>query len=284
MLRFASDEASGAVWLGAKFVARLRQLCPIMRLETLQCSAQEMLSIYGKLSWASAALGINPARSTNALFLLKTMRRMCSKLNRGLLKYDDFVTLSRAATAGMHFLFNAVKGNEPAVVNRVHESWSSPQSRESFDHILVTDATPVSYGVVLLTPGQLPTACGGKFESEIGDINLAEISATLFAVDLFAERIKGKRILVRVGNTSALSALRGGAKAEQLVAISEEIRMRLPGTYVRTEFVASRDNIADMPSRCFNGAEISNVPAWATSRRGSSYITNAGVVGQRRAR
>jgi hypothetical protein len=66
---------------------------------------------------------------------------------------------------------------------------------------------------VLLIPGLPPTAIGGVWRSRPASINLAEAAAVWQILLAFRDRLQGRRVLVRVDNTSALAHLQGAPRA-----------------------------------------------------------------------
>jgi hypothetical protein len=261
------DFKDKTTWLGNKAMARLRDIrhiCVPHGSNPHNWTAHQLQSVYGRLAWCAAALGADPAADVPTLFLLKTVRRLCSKLNRHLLSPTSIIQLPLSAQLGLTNLFTLVSANTPSPVTGLHPSWSH-ESTAPFEVVLTTDATPTSFGMVLSAPGDLPTAYGGRFDEEL-PIETAETAAVYIACEKFADRLSGRRVLIQIDNTSALAAFRGSAKAEHLRFLAAKARELLPGdTQVTLQYVPSALNIADGPSRVF--AARCAVPQ-GTMRRG----------------
>ena len=129
--------------------------------------------------------------------------------------------------------------------------------------VLITDSTLDGFGAVLLREGHEPLAFGSRWPERRSDVNDAETHAIVLGLRRFEREIldlknacAGKdrlRLLILVDNTSALHrVIRAGRgvylRADGYAPAVWDI-INAWGIRVRTEYVMSRDNVADAPSR-----------------------------------
>jgi hypothetical protein len=167
----------------------------------------------------------------------------------------------------MAHLLRCVADNVPQRVDEHPPDFST--GHEDVDAILYTDATPEGYGGVLLIPGQPPTAIGGVWRTRPASINLAEAAAVWQILLAFRDRLQGRRVLVRVDNTSALAHLQGVSRAwrsaQELRYVADSVKAL--ALDLRLEYVQSQDNEADGPSRFFKAPGIPHVRRGDVVRR-----------------
>lgn len=210
----------------------------------------------GKLLYAGAVLGVDWSRY---LFLIKQYRRILSHCGKFPKLWTSDIRLWTPARKEFAELLAVVHANVPVTV---HPGIAA--SPEAPHAIIASDATPNTFGGLLLVPGHLPVAFGGYFPRTL-DINLAESAAahcmlSRFAEDIAALRIEPDasgdsrpRVLILVDNTTARQrvriAIRGGGISEDGIAYGIRSIAEQHGLALSVRYIASALNPADAVSR-----------------------------------
>lgn len=206
-------------------------------------TCEDLERVMGKVLYAGAVLGVN---WRNFLFLLKQYRRILALCGKKSTSWTEECRLWPVAREQLNKLVEIIRQNTPVKVT------PSVELRDGVPHaILACDATPWSFGGMLLKPGHLPVAFGGVFGSEI-NINVAEATAALCLVDRFHEELRGLNVLVLIDNTTAIAYINRGIRerldphgigiAIRSIATQNDFRLRL-------QYIKSEDNPADSVSR-----------------------------------
>lgn len=215
--------------------------------EAMQVS--ELETACARLMYASAIVGVGLARQ---YFPLKFMRRILSKLNRGLLSRCDSVNLPASVMSQYKSWLQEVRLSKPRTP-------LTTTGRKSFT--MWVDASRSGWGAVLIDDStQQVRIVAGKWteEEQKLHINVLEAKAIAYGLDRF-EGIDNAAIAPRIDNTSVVATVgKGHSKSEdlnrQLIHIAELTKKRniflQKPTYVR-----SKDNLADEWSRYFNWRE-----------------------------
>lgn len=126
----------------------------------------------------------------------------------------------------------------------------TPINRGKPDLLYTTDASNVGWGGIYLD--QVVSGLWSETEKE-EHINVKEMLAVKFALQIFAKEIKNKHIRLRVDNMVTLHVINnmGTCKNDELNLIAKQIWIFAyeRGLWLSTEYVASEDNQADAPSR-----------------------------------
>ena len=240
------------------FVRKLVRIKTSFKLPALgrQMVAAEFESLMGKLIYGGSLLAL---RFDRFLFAIKFYRRIANILASGRMTRDEIVCVPPSVFAHLTQWYDAVLANEWVPV---HQSpWMTPGDVPHA--VLITDSTLDGFGAVLLREGHEPLAFGSRWPERRSDVNDAETHAIVLGLRRFEREIldlknacAGKdrlRLLILVDNTSALHrVIRAGRgvylRADGYAPAVWDI-INAWGIRVRTEYVMSRDNVADAPSR-----------------------------------
>jgi hypothetical protein len=207
-------------------------------------TAEDLERMLGKLIYAGTALALPLEKYKWAI---KAYRRILSMTARLPARWTAPVLLSRVALQELHAWRSAVVENKPVKVLPAITHEDAPEV------IIASDATPDGYGGVIFERGRLPEAFGGLWPSTPSSINEAETLAAAVLLLRFAPRLRNKRVLLWIDNTSTIARIlksaRGGALephriAEGIIAIAREYEF-----LIRVEYIESARNPADPISR-----------------------------------
>ena len=99
---------------------------------------------------------------------------------------------------------------------------------------------------------RLPSALWAKLKKRRTQINVLELCACWLALHTFAERLRGCKILMLIDNTCALHmAIKGGSKCSDANELLHSMWLIIAthSMHIRFEYVESKKNMADGPSR-----------------------------------
>ena len=216
-------------------------------------TCEDLERAMGKLLYGGAVLGVDWRAY---LFLIKQYRRTLSVCARDDKEWTREFKFWRVARQQFEALLAIVRANQPVkVLPKVID-----QEIDDPDYIVATDATPTSFGGLLLKPGCLPQAFGANFPERIDDINLAESVAAACVLQRFAEEIGSNRpgqrqskVLLLVDNTSAISRIANTDKHGRLdvdgVAPALRALAAKHGFSICVQYIRSQENPADAVSR-----------------------------------
>lgn len=202
----------------------------------------ELESLIGRVIHCSA---VRQEPLVNHLWIIKWVRRVLNKLNRGQLKLDSIVAITDSALQQLRRWIESSR--EWHEVRRANRSGKS--------NTLYTDATLESWGAVLITDNARIFATGGHFDKDQkhGDIGRKEAFAVFNAITAFRDLLRGSsRLNLFVDNTSVVAGVgRGQVRAESLqepvAAIWREIMAERVALFV--DYVSTHINPADAISR-----------------------------------
>ena len=227
------DHHVGKVSLGEKLHAKFAAA------EVAELTVGELERWMGRFQHAVAVLQIDLAEYW---WLIKTVRRRLSAINRGTLTRQHGANLSQQVRREFEELMRRCVQNEPAV----------PPDLEAVPAATVfTDATMESWGAVYVDRvSREVRVAGGKFKSRAPHIGAAETRAVAAAFAAFP--VDGKHIDLVIDNTSTVAAVSKGRAASH--SINEELRRVLDWKSRKTvslkaRYIASASNPADAPSR-----------------------------------
>jgi len=204
--------------------------------------------VMGKVLYAGAVLAV---RWRDYIFLLKQYRRILSQCGRAADGWTEPCKLWASARKQLEDLVGIIRNNTPV---KVLDSVKMSDSDEP-DAIVATDATPTSFGGVLMRRGHLPLAFGSHFNIDGKrplEINFAEGTAALCMLTRFKEELRGKKVLVLIDNTSAMSRLARAATGRVSEWTNSPEFTQLQAEYgmgLRLQYINTKCNPADAPSR-----------------------------------
>lgn len=232
------DTATGTVALKPNYGAKID-------LEHMSTN-EDLERIMGKVLYGGAVLGVN---WREYLFILKQYRRILSNCARGKQAWRDTCSLWPSARQQLHKLVSVIRANAPVSVIP-----SVAGVAPDFDVVVACDATPRSFGGVLLRRGALPLAFGSEFgfDADI-DINLAEMTAAVCMLRRFVDDIRHKHVLLLIDNTSAIAGVQrdlvNGVSSTSFHAELSQVLADAAPKSITVQYIRSEDNPADAPSR-----------------------------------
>ena len=231
--------------LGTKTITKLRSLLASKKWMSPVATMQEMLSIYGLLTFASTTANVPRAGFYHAIKFMR--RRASSRFHlhsvaqvwpSTFVSWEAWTTLSLEA--------------DPRI-------WR----KDSEDDVVVslfTDASNSGMGSVILQDDQPMKSFGSRWNPFLRrkHINILEAHAVLRGLIILQARLSGISqanllIDVFIDNTSVLfTTMKGSSKSFELNAIVGQIWLLPITRCVRSwQYVKSADNLADGPSRWF---------------------------------
>ena len=207
-------------------------------------SVGEILEITGVLFFLSTCLRIDVAKF---YFAMKAYRRVASKVGKGEVSESDPVPLTKTMRKQYQSWIALAKRN----------TWTTPE-RPGVDcgYTLYSDASKKGWGMVMIRHRDQQVFSVGGSWSEVGknhNINTLEAVAILEGLHAFKDEIAGKRILLRVDNTSAAHSVRKAyARAYYLNRVVAKINDVLRAANVSiadVEYIDTTSNVSDAVSR-----------------------------------
>jgi len=250
----------------------VQSLAPLEDLRTFA----DLERLNSKLLYGAAVLRL---RLHPFHWFVKIFRRRLSALAAGARAWHDPVDLPFRAWADLRSLYASVKTNAWA---HVLPPMSPDLSRPDDLPILVSDATLDSYGVVLYERGVIVEAHGEKFSGAPPHITVAESAAALAGLVRFAERLSGRTFVLLLDNTSAEQALRNDRAKDMELDFTADLFNTLARSLKATPLVgriASKDNVADAPSRAKPISALCSAASLATAHNVIQHViaTSVGV-------
>ena len=213
---------------------------------------EDLERVMGKLLYAGAVLAVN---WRDFLLLIKQYRRVLSFCGKHPEAWTRPLHLWDCVRPQIHALIDLVRSNKPVQVHPdvITADEGSP------DAIVATDATPVSFGGLLLRRGFMPLAFGALFPTRL-EINHAETAAVLCVMERFRDELSqlshggsAAKVLLLIDNTSALHRISAGDStgrvaedgiARQIVELAREVNVM-----IRVQYISTKVNPADRVSR-----------------------------------
>ena len=205
---------------------------------------EDLERVMGRFLYGSVVLGL---RLEQFLFAIKFYRRGLAAAARLPSKWTSALTPPPCVLRDLTSWQSIILANNPVTPNEtLLDDGDSPTA------VLATDATPNSFGGVLLRAGFEPVAFGGNFGFSM-HINLAEIAAAYIMLLRFAEDLAHSRLLLLIDNTSTISrvlrAARGGCIEPHRIATCIIDLANAYSFKIRVQYIASNRNPADAVSR-----------------------------------
>ena len=234
-------------------------------------TAKEIEKMVGRLIFAGGLLQLPLATFHWAL---KWAKRVCNGINTGRLGEDSEVDIPKSVAGSLREWLRAAHGSSrPRVVDMAAER-----------PVLFVDATPTTWGGILVLPTGQVLLTGGKFVDALDAIiAVREAQAALYAFQDFRDALRHyKAVDLYTDNTTAEHAFRNGKSSSAQLAgvvrdfVHDAIDIDIA---VAVSRVSTKDNPADEPSRelevnidKLRNALATRVPNYERSGAGRSFL------------
>ncbi len=253
------DEKSIA--LSEKLRANLPQLCP------WNMQVEDVERLFGRLVYASGLLQVPLGAFYPAM---KWYRRLENSVARGLFTRSRIVEVPPLARGSITAWLDAA---------RCKTYFPQRERANMSEATLITDASLIGFGAILVSPLQELFVIGGKWsDNHVSDsINELEAATVLMALHRLREvliRLQICQLNIVVDNTSVLQVLaKGSSKSENLNAIVVLLIAALKeiGCRVTIRYIPSNLNPSDAISRGITpdwGAFATELATWMNKRHG----------------
>ena len=204
-------------------------------------SVADLFERMGYIFFASFVL---QTRLDRHYMLMKYYRRVAARFSRGEVTLETNLDPWSSTYRHMHTVTAYLKQNTDVC------HFSAPKSPVT----MFTDASDKGWGATLFTQGRM-FSFGAVFSNKEAKrhINEKESMAIVLALEHFASLLHGRDIILKIDNTSVIGALRKGYSPSfrmnsRVTEALDALHDREGATFA-FEYVPSKDNLADFPSR-----------------------------------